>query len=74
MKKLSLKIERLAVESFPTLPADERARGTVDAAEWTLKTDQCGSCGGYTCEGASCFTSCDPGGGDPACTCPIIYP
>ncbi|HEX8244663.1 MAG TPA: hypothetical protein VF541_14250 [Longimicrobium sp.] len=68
-KKLSLEMDGLTVESFPTTAADAQPRGTVDAAEFTLKTDQCGSCGGYTCAGVSCFTSCDPGG--PGCTCPI---
>lgn len=69
MKKLSLAIDELAVESFPTSTGDEQVKGTVDAAEFTLKTDQCGSCGGYTCDGVSCFTSCIPGG--PGCTCPV---
>lgn len=69
MKKLSLDLANLAVESFPVSPEDEQLRGTVDAAAFTIKTAQCGSCGGETCAGASCFTSCIPGG--PGCTCPV---
>jgi hypothetical protein len=71
MKKLNLQPEDLHVESFTVAETPPEARGTVHADEWSLKTAQCGTCGGYTCGGPSCFTSCDPGGGDPACTCPI---
>ncbi|HSU14856.1 hypothetical protein [Longimicrobium sp.] len=69
MKKLSLQLDQLGVESFPTSAADGDARGTVDAAEKTLNTAECGSCGGETCGGVSCFTSCIPG--SPLCTCPV---
>jgi hypothetical protein len=69
MKKLSLEMDDLSVESFPTTVRHEPLKGTVDAAEFTLKTAQCGSCGGDTCAGVSCFTSCIPGG--PGCTCPV---
>ena len=69
MKKLSLDLHALAVESFPTAQAEEQLRGTVEAAAFTVRTIQCGSCGGDTCNGASCFTSCIPGG--PGCTCPV---
>lgn len=71
MKKLLLQIDELAVESFPTSDAGQAAKGTVEAAGFSLRTAQCGSCAGDTCDGASCFTSCYPGGGNPACTCPI---
>jgi hypothetical protein len=70
MKKLELRIDRIDVETFTVAELPEEARGTVAAAEYSVRTAQCGSCGGYTCEGASCFTSCSPGG-NPACTCPI---
>ncbi|HEX6746372.1 MAG TPA: hypothetical protein VF092_03580 [Longimicrobium sp.] len=69
MRKLLLDVAGLAVESFPTAGANEALKGTVDAAEFTVKTAQCGSCGGETCAGVSCFTSCIPGG--PGCTCPV---
>jgi hypothetical protein len=70
MKKLNLRVDTLDVETFTVAEAPPEARGTVHAGEYSLKTDQCGTCGGYTCGGASCFTSCYPGG-NPACTCPI---
>ena len=65
MKKLSLQLVSLAVESFPVSDRDEALRGTIEAAEYSAQTAQCGSCQNY-----SCFTSCSPGG-DPRCTCPI---
>jgi hypothetical protein len=70
MNKLNLRVDGLKVESFTLAETPPEARGTVHADEYTLKTAQCGSCGGATCGGASCFTSCIPGG-NPACTCPI---
>ena len=70
MKKLNLRVDTLDVETFTVAEAPAEARGTVHAEEWSLRTNQCGTCGGYTCGGASCFTSCYPGG-DPQCTCPI---
>jgi hypothetical protein len=70
MKKLNLQVDTLSVDTFPTGETPEEARGTVHADAYSLKTDQCGTCGGYTCGGATCFTSCSPGG-NPACTCPI---
>ena len=70
MKKLSLQLDRLDVESFPTSQADDDAQGTVRAAEATyVNTSPCGTCAGATCQGVSCFTSCNPG--SPLCTCPI---
>lgn len=66
MRKMKLEIGTLQVESFPTLQAPPE-RGTVDGAEGTLRTNQCGSCAGFTCDGATCVTSC---GGQPQCTCP----
>ncbi|HEX8692716.1 MAG TPA: hypothetical protein VF746_09870 [Longimicrobium sp.] len=69
MKKLSLKLDELAVESFPTSPDPDGEAGTVLAAmAATLRTAQCGSC-----QGASCFTSCraeDVLVWDQQCTCP----
>jgi len=60
MKKLTLEVETLAVESFPT-GADPQPRGTVDAQAATLV--RCGT--GV----ASCYTSCRADLRD-ACTCP----
>jgi hypothetical protein len=72
MRKLNLRPDTLHVESFPVADVPDEARGTVRAAEMlTVRTAQCGTCGGNTCAGATCFTSCAPGG-HPACTCPII--
>jgi len=70
MKKLALEVDALGVESFTVAESPEEARGTIHAGALTLKTVQCGSCGGATCGGATCYTSCYPGG-NPACTCPI---
>lgn len=60
MRKLLLDVDTLAVESFPTSDAGEALRGTVDAAEATLR------CSGGA---ASCFTSCRADLRD-GCTCP----
>ena len=68
MKKLVLDADALRVESFPTLAVEETLRGTVHAAEATMRQTQCGSCVGPTCQGPTCYTSC--GGGPPECTCP----
>ena len=68
MKKLALNADELRVESFPTLAAAATLRGTVDAAEATMRQTQCGSCAGPACVGPTCVTSC--GGGPPECTCP----
>ena len=51
MKKLLLDADELAVESFPTSAVEERAKGTVAAAEISVATAQCGS-GGHTPCGA----------------------
>jgi hypothetical protein len=72
MRKIRLRIDTLAVESFPTAHAQPGA-GTVAGAEFTAATVQCGSCGGETCAGFSCYTSCAGAVGRPACTCPIHY-
>jgi hypothetical protein len=64
MNKIRLNLDRLSVDSFATAAAPE-ARGTVDAAWARTNTGACATCGG-----ATCFTSCSPGG-DIACTCPI---
>lgn len=58
MKKLTLRVDTLRVDSFPTASA-ETLRGTVQGAEMA------------TGSGASCFTSCAGAGGHPVCTCPI---
>ncbi|HEX8244664.1 MAG TPA: hypothetical protein VF541_14255 [Longimicrobium sp.] len=63
--KLSLAIDTLAVESFPVSDHDQQLKGTVEAAEYSVQTAQCGSC-----QAATCFTSCSPQG-DPRCTCPV---
>ena len=70
MKKLSLEVGQLSVESFPTSRVEEDGKGTVRAAEGTAaNTSPCGTCAGDTCGGGvSCFTSCIPG--SPLCTCP----
>lgn len=67
MKKLSLKLDELAVESFPTTREAAPELGTVHGA--MAPTNTGGNCA--TCRGETCFTSCPGGGGDPACTCPI---
>ena len=61
MRKLKLAIDRLAVESFPTVPEPALETGTVLAAEATARTNQCGTC----------YTSCAGAIGYPQCTCPI---
>jgi hypothetical protein len=61
MRKLTLDVDALAVESFPTSGREADARGTVDAHEATAI--RCGS------GGASCFTSCRADLRD-GCTCP----
>jgi hypothetical protein len=68
MGKLRLRVDELAVESFPTSPEPDPEAGTVFGAMGT-RTAQCGTCAEPTCQGATCQTSCG-GGGDPACTCP----
>ena len=62
MKKLTLDMDVLAVESFPTAEVDEATRGTVEAQ---VATAHCA-----TRAGGSCFTSCRGDLRD-ACTCPI---
>ncbi|HEV7588436.1 MAG TPA: hypothetical protein VGO40_10005 [Longimicrobium sp.] len=61
MKKLTLDVAALAVESFATDEVDAKPRGTVDAHAATAI--RCGT------GGASCFTSCRGDLRD-ACTCP----
>jgi hypothetical protein len=60
MKKLTLDVDALAVESFPTAEVDE-ARGTVDAQEATVRCNT---------RVASCYTSCRAEMRD-NCTCPV---
>jgi hypothetical protein len=62
MKKLTLDVDALAVESFPTAEVDAGARGTVEAAEATVNC--------VTRVGVSCYTSCRADLRD-ACTCPV---
>jgi len=60
MKKLTLDLDRLAVESFPTTAADDLPRGTVEGAMATREL--------YCTHGDTCRTSCGRVG---ECTCPI---
>ena len=60
MKKLTLDMDALAVESFAT-DVDAKLEGTVGA--YAVTAIRCGS------GGASCFTSCRGDLRD-ACTCP----
>jgi len=62
MRKLTLDVDLLAVESFPTADVDETTRGTVEARAATVHC--------ATRAGASCFTSCRADLRD-ACTCPV---
>jgi len=62
MKKLSLDVDTIAVESFPTSEVDAAARGTVDAHEDNAAF--------RTRIADSCFTSCRADLRD-ACTCPV---
>ena len=59
MKKLTLELDRLAVESFPTTAADDADRGTVAGAMATRAL--------YCTNGDTCRTSCGRVGD---CTCP----
>jgi hypothetical protein len=61
MRKLTLDMETLAVDSFPTAEIDPVLQGTVDAHAATLR-----GCGTGV---ASCYTSCRADLRD-ACTCP----
>ncbi|HEX8692717.1 MAG TPA: hypothetical protein VF746_09875 [Longimicrobium sp.] len=68
MKKLNLKLDELAVESFPTTIEPVVERGTVHGAMAT-RTGNCA-----TCNGPSCYTSCRAEDGliyDQQCTCPV---
>jgi len=60
MRKLTLELEQLTVESFPTTAEDEAARGTVEGAEATREL--------YCTNGDTCRTSC---AGGPKCLCPV---
>jgi hypothetical protein len=62
MKKLTLDVNALAVESFPISDRAAEDRGTVDAHGATVRC--------VTRSGASCYTSCRADLLD-ACTCPI---
>lgn len=62
MRKLTLDMDALAVESFAPGDAEAVLGGTVDAHAVTAI--RCGS------GGASCFTSCRGDLRD-ACTCPV---
>ena len=65
MKKLTLNLDELAVESFPTTRSDEELRGTVRAAEALLL----GATRALYCtHGDTCKTSC---AGGPYCLCPV---
>lgn len=58
MRKLTLDVDRLAVESFPTTPAEGAERGTVHAMATRAL---------YCTNGDTCRTSCGRVGD---CTCP----
>ena len=62
MKKLTLDVDTLSVESFPTDDVDAELRGTVDAQAATTNCN--------TRVAASCYTSCRADLRD-ACTCPV---
>lgn len=75
MKKISLDVDSLAVESFETAPADQRARGTVRANsyedDFTRKADEPGTFF-WPCEvsqGGTCDLSCWGGSCGLTCTC-----
>ncbi|HSU17041.1 hypothetical protein [Longimicrobium sp.] len=59
MKKISLDVETLQVESFET-SAERRARGTVRAHSeaWCFPTDRMDSCGTYTQGGDETCINC----------------
>lgn len=61
MKKLTLDVDALSVDSFPTAEVDAERMGTVHAHAPTQR------CSGTA---ASCFTSCRADLRD-ACTCPV---
>jgi hypothetical protein len=67
MKKLSLRVEELAVESFDTTSAHRIRQGTVHAAsvseDTTCESEAltfCGSCGYSHCLDPSCGPPCEP--------------
>ena len=62
MKKLTLDMDTLAVDSFPTAEIDPVLQGTVDAHAATANC--------VTRAAGSCYTSCRADLLD-ACTCPI---
>ena len=75
MKKLSLSVESLVVESFDTMVQPMPGRGTVRgrdsetepqepdtiASTCTCPQNTLASCGAASCGAASCQWSCDPG-------------
>jgi len=63
MRKITLDLDRLAVESFPTTAEAGTPRGTVEGAMRTREL--------YCTNGDTCRTSCAGGGGGQLCTCPI---
>jgi hypothetical protein len=71
MKKLDLKPEELAVETFETTPEDGREPGTVFAYETTVDERIC-TCDTLdpTCAGNyTCYVGCGGGGGTATCGC-----
>lgn len=53
MRKMKLSVDDLSVETYA--PDDEPVqRGTVGANQSGPLTDECASCGVYTCTGAEC--------------------
>lgn len=85
MKKLSLNLDALTVETFETAP-DEPLRGTVHGhASWHYEGctpyEPCKPVSGstwtedYTCDDASCWASCQATCGNTcgdSCNCPTV--
>ena len=61
MKKLSLKLDELRVDTFQTTPAERKPRGTVLGQQCTCYTactcPGCPSCD-HTCNGANTCVTC----------------
>ena len=65
MKKLTLALKALSVESFQTVPGEGRGAGTVQAHGNTHAWDSCGCSAAYdtpccTAADPTCDPSCDP--------------
>lgn len=76
MKKLSLRLDALRVESFDTTPQPAKPRGTVIAAQCTCETactcPGCPTCDYTNCNQNTCVTcvnTCQNGGCTPNQPC-----